>query len=180
MMRGKKSLFLVFFLFIEKKNDWRKRFPFFLLSFSHSFFRLFFSDITCSHLIASSDRLEWIQVITVHITLSTNEKYPVVGIKTNSTRDRENVHGVSTISTFLWPTRIMEHLTALPEINDDDNCHLESFTNKLPYYVRHLCKSTNKNKTATVISNPSKYFERTLRRQTFICWEGEKIKNSLV
>ncbi|CAF3368894.1 unnamed protein product [Rotaria socialis] len=47
----------------------------------------------------------------------------------------------------------MEHRTAIPDTNHEDDCQLISFTNKLPYYVRHLCKSTNKNKTA-VISQP--------------------------
>jgi len=51
----------------------------------------------------------------------------------------------------------MAHLTALTETNDNEDCQLVSFTNKLPYYVRHLYKSTNKNKTATVTSKPSEY-----------------------
>jgi hypothetical protein len=87
--RKKKSFFFFFFfLFLEKKpnEDWeKKKDSLFLLLPLH---RLSFSDITCSHLIGSSDRLVWIRVITVHIALSTNEKYPVVGFKINSTRGR--------------------------------------------------------------------------------------------
>lgn len=51
----------------------------------------------------------------------------------------------------------MAYRTVLPENDHDDDCQLTSFTNKLPYYVRHLCKSTNKNKHATVTSKPSEY-----------------------
>ena len=54
----------------------------------------------------------------------------------------------------------MANLAVLPEMNDDDDCQLVSFTNKLPYYVRHLCKSTNKNKTSTITSNSSKYLRK--------------------
>jgi P pilus assembly chaperone PapD len=59
----------------------------------------------------------------------------------------------------------MAQLTALPEINDDDDCQLVSFTNKLPYYVRHLCKSTNKNKTSAVTSNASEYLRKKSQTQ---------------
>ncbi len=56
----------------------------------------------------------------------------------------------------------MAHLTASTEINDEDDCQLVSFTNKLPYYVRHLCKSTNKNKTAAVTSIQSEYLRKKI------------------
>lgn len=51
----------------------------------------------------------------------------------------------------------MANITASTENNEEDDCQLVSFTNKLPYYVRHLCKSTNKNKPASVTSKPSEY-----------------------
>jgi tRNA A-37 threonylcarbamoyl transferase component Bud32 len=47
----------------------------------------------------------------------------------------------------------MAHLPTSSEINDEDDCQLVSFTNKLPYYVRHLCKSTNKIKTAAAVTS---------------------------
>ena len=56
----------------------------------------------------------------------------------------------------------MAQLTVLPEINDDNDCQLVSFTNKLPYYVRHLCKSTNGNKTVTNTTKPSEYARKKI------------------
>ncbi len=101
MIRGKKSL-LVFFRFfcsVRRKKSKRRKKDFLFLSLLSAV--VLFSDITCSHLIASSDRLVWIRVIIVHITLSTNETYPVVGIKINSTRGNKTVvMGASIIVIF--------------------------------------------------------------------------------
>jgi hypothetical protein len=49
--------------------------------------------------------------------------------------------------------------TTLSEINNVDDCQLVSLTNKLPYYVKRLCKSTNKNKTAADTSKPREYLK---------------------
>lgn len=68
----------------------------------------------------------------------------------------------------------MAHLTASTEINDEDDCQLVSFTNKLPYYVRHLCKSTNKNKTAAVTSIQSEYLSKKNLRNYLLIQKGEK------
>jgi hypothetical protein len=55
----------------------------------------------------------------------------------------------------------MAHLPTSSEINDEDDCQLVSFTNKLPYYVRHLCKSTNKIKTAAAVTSiPSEFMRK--------------------
>jgi len=51
----------------------------------------------------------------------------------------------------------MAHSTTLLEINNADDCQLVSLTNKLPYYVKRLCKSTNKSKATAAISKPSEY-----------------------
>jgi hypothetical protein len=60
----------------------------------------------------------------------------------------------------------MANLTTSSETNDEDDCQLVSFTNKLPYYVRHLCKSTNKNKTAAITSISSEYLSDRKRKIT--------------
>lgn len=54
-------------------------------------------------------------------------------------------------------------------MNDDDDCQLVSFTNKLPYYVRHLCKSTNKNKTPTNTSISSECLRTKKKISDDIC-----------
>lgn len=167
-MRWKERKVLLFFSFFipvrrRKSNRSKERF-----SLSLPLHRLSFSDITCSHLIASSDRLVWIRVITVHITLSTSETYPVVGIKINSTRGKMLTED-SDSDSILWSRITMAQLATSSEINDEDDCQLVSFTNKLPYYVRHLCKSTNKNKTAVVTSTSSEYL-RTAKLWHGICW----------
>ncbi len=51
----------------------------------------------------------------------------------------------------------MAHPTTLSEINNTDDCQLVSLTNKLPYYVKRLCKSTDKRKATAAISKPSEY-----------------------
>jgi hypothetical protein len=71
---------------------------------------------------------------------------------------------------ILWPTLIMANLTTSSETNDEDDCQLVSFTNKLPYYVRHLCKSTNKNKTAAVTSISSEYLSSEKKIADSIYW----------
>jgi hypothetical protein len=39
----------------------------------------------------------------------------------------------------------------------DDECQLVSFTNKLPYYVRHISKTTQRNKSKLMTSKSRKY-----------------------
>jgi hypothetical protein len=51
----------------------------------------------------------------------------------------------------------MEHSTILSEINNEDECQLVSLTNKLPYYARRLCKSSDKNMAAAGLTKPSEY-----------------------
>ena len=48
----------------------------------------------------------------------------------------------------------------LSEIKHDTDCQLASFTNKLPYYVRQLYETNNKNKqTPAAHSYSSKYLK---------------------
>lgn len=50
----------------------------------------------------------------------------------------------------------MDNLATASMITDEDECQLVSFTNKLPYYVRHLCKSNHKNKHYPMVTSDSK------------------------
>ena len=55
----------------------------------------------------------------------------------------------------------MAYSTNLQKINNaDDYYQHASLTNKLPYYVRRLCKSTNRKTTAVATSKPSKYSKK--------------------
>ena len=61
----------------------------------------------------------------------------------------------------------MTHSTTLPEINDVNDCQLASFTNKLPYYVRRLCKSSNKNNVTATTSKLSEYYKKNYNISLF-------------
>ncbi len=50
----------------------------------------------------------------------------------------------------------MANSTMLSKINTEENCQLVSLTNKLPYYVKRLCKS-NKHKATAALSKSSEY-----------------------
>jgi hypothetical protein len=71
----------------------------------------------------------------------------------------------------------MAHSTILLEINNEDDCQLASLTNKLPYYARRLCKSSNKNMASAGLTEPREYSSGRL--QYLIYKTDEKIFFSL-
>jgi len=63
----------------------------------------------------------------------------------------------------------MDNLATAPMITDEDECQLVSFTNKLPYYVRHLCKSNHKNKHYPTMTSDSSKFGCSFNERRFFC-----------
>ena len=44
--------------------------------------------------------------------------------------------------------------------DDEDECQLVSFTNKLPYYVRHIHKTNHRNKPTSIVAKIREYSTR--------------------
>jgi hypothetical protein len=49
------------------------------------------------------------------------------------------------------------------EDDEEEDCQLVSFTNKLPYYARHLCKSSNRSKPTPIPAKNREYSRRQPR-----------------
>lgn len=72
----------------------------------------------------------------------------------------------------------MANIPTSTEMNNEDDCQLVSFTNKLPYYVRHLCKSTKKNKKSPITSRTRKYF--STRKKNSLKMELNSLMQSIL